>query len=314
MKTQKWQNWVILAVLTLVSAIGVFWSPPGLTQSSKVNLETAGLTLEKVEPGIYALIANLDFPPKDPQLAICNAGIIIGSDGVLVIDPFQNKQLGNLLLKTAEGLTDKPVRYVLNTHYHFDHTGGNAAIAARGIPLFGRGPIRDFMLTRNKSLDPTLTPPTVIINSESTIWLGDRKVEIERSEGHSGGTDLVAYVPDAQVLFTGDILFNERIPNTMDGNIQQWTNSLAKLAKTYSTAKIVPGHGPVTDSQSLQTLQQYFEELQKLATLWQEKGLTKEQAISTSGKVPAKYEKYKFQAFYTGNLEKAYQQITQVKK
>ena len=304
MKQSKWQYWLILGVMTVLSCVGILYAQP--SPAGTAELKEAGVTLEKVDNGVYALISSTDFPAKDANTGICNAGIVIGSEGVLVIDPFHNQRLGNLVLKTVKELTDKPIRYVLNTHYHFDHTGGNAAIAAQGIPLIGRGPIRDFMLTRNKSKDPTLTPPTVIINGESIIWLGDKEVKIERSEGHSGGTDLTAYVPESNVLFTGDILFHERIPYVADGNIKQWTNSLAELEKNYQTAKIVPGHGSVTDSKGLKTLRQYFEELKQLALTWQEKGLSKEQAVSSSAKVPAQYEKYKFQTLYSSNLETAY--------
>jgi cyclase len=282
--------------------------------SQPLTLDSAGVTLQPVAPGIYSLLSSTDFPPKDmKKTAICNAGIIIGEEGVLVIDPFQSAELGKLVLDTVKTLTDKPVLSVLNTHYHFDHTGGNKAIAKGIIPILGRGPIREFMIEKNQQNDPNPRTPDIIINEESTIWLGKRKVILEPVEGHSGGTDAIAFIPDANVLFTGDILFNQRIPYVSDGNIRQWQETLDRLIATYKTAKIVPGHGVVTDVNGLKTQKTYFDDLTRLAIGWKERGLSKEVALQTSATVPAAYKNYKFQAMYPLNLEAAYQQITRAK-
>jgi cyclase len=311
-KIGQWQRWFLLVSATLLTIFGILGWHHSLKAQSPTNLtlEAAGLKLEEVGPGIYSLIASTDYPPQDPNAAICNGGIVIGPDGVLVIDPFQNKALANLMFSTVKQLTDRPIRYVLNTHYHFDHTGGNPAASAKGIPIIGRGPIREFMLEKNTSFDPNPTPPSLIVQSDSTIWLGDRQIEIEKVEGHSGGTDIVAYVPDAQVLFAGDILFYQRFPYTADGNIRQWQTSLSRLIERYPKAQVVPGHGPVTDRQGLTTFKQYLDSLEKLALTWKAQSLSKEQAIASAAKIPDAYQGYKFQALYPGNLETAYQQIT----
>lgn len=309
----KKQQWIVLLLASAIAFLTIIgWHNYSKAQSSpnsQLTLESAGLTLEKVGSGVYALISSTDYPPKSPNIAICNAGIIIGDNGVLVIDPFQNKALGSLLLSTVESLTDQPVRYVFNTHFHFDHTGGNPAAKAKGIPILGRGKIRQLMMTRNQELDPNLTPPELIVNSNSSIWLGERKVELEEIEGHSGGTDMIAYVPDAKVMFAGDILFHERIPFTGDGNIAQWQSSLSQLMTKYSEAIIVPGHGIVTNSSGLEKLNQYFTDLEKLAKIWKDQSLTQEQAIASASQVPEAYKNHKFQGLYQGNLETAYQQF-----
>ncbi len=298
---------LITCLLIILSIVGWQYQTSGQNQ---LTLERAGLTLEKVSDGIYALISSTDFPPKDvKKIAICNGGIIIGDEGILVIDPFQNKELGELLLSTAAGLSDRPLRYVVNTHYHFDHTGGNTAIA-EGTPIIGRGQIKEFMLQKNSQVDPNPNPPEVILNGESTIWLGERKIILQEVEGHSGGTDLILYVPDADTLFAGDILFNKRIPYVADGNIKQWQNSLDKMINNYSNAKIVPGHGAVSDIGSVKELRSYFGDLEKLALTWKQEGLSKESALKNSASIPVAYENYKFQALYPSNLETAYQQIT----
>ncbi|HBB36225.1 MAG TPA: MBL fold metallo-hydrolase [Cyanobacteria bacterium UBA8803] len=308
------RHWIVLWLVTLVTFVGaISWHGYSQAQSSpnaNLTLETAGLTLEELGSGVYGLIASTDFPPQNPNAAICNGGIVIGTDGVLVIDPFQNAALANLLFSTVEDLTDQPIRYVLNTHYHFDHTGGNRAAKARGILIVGRGPIREFMIERNKERDPDLTPPNLVLNSESTIWLGDRQVQLAEVEGHSGGTDLVAYVPDAKVLFTGDILFHQRIPYVSDGDIRKWQSSLSQLIANYPDARVLPGHGPITDRRGLESLKGYFDNLERLALSWQQQSLTQAQVLARFAEVPAPYKDYKFHGLYQGNLETAYQQIT----
>lgn len=299
-----------MAIATFLGVVSWQTHTPAQTSpQAPLTLEAANLTLQELAPGVFGLIADTDFPPADPNIAICNGGIVVGSDGVLVIDPFHNAALGNLMLATVSSLTDQPVRYVLNTHYHFDHTGGNPAAQEQDIPIVGRGPIREFIVTRNQEQDPNPTPPDLIVNNTSDLWLGDRHVVVETAEGHSGGTDVVAYVPDANVLFAGDILFYQRFPYTGDGDIRQWQESLGYLIDTYPTATVLPGHGPVTDQQGLVELKGYFDNLEQLAFSWKEQSLSQEEAIASAAEPPASYSGYRFQGLYPGNLETAYQQF-----
>lgn len=307
------KQWLVGMAIALITCISIMsWNAVSHAQSPLPTLDSAGLTLEEIADGIYGLIASTDFPPQDPAaIAICNGTIIIGSESVLVIDPFQNEALGQLMFDTVATLTDKPVEYVVNTHYHFDHTGGNPAAQSEGVPIVGRGPIRDYMVARNVEFDPNPTPPDVVVNGVTDIWLGDRQVHLEEVEGHSGGTDLVAYVPDAAVLITGDIVFHQRIPYLGDGNIRQWQASLDYLIETFPTATVIPGHGVVTDLSGVQAQKQYFDDLEQLALAWQVQGLSQEVAIASSLEIPESYQDYLFQGLYPGNLEIAYQQITQ---
>lgn len=309
---RRWALVLAIALVTLTGVLGLQAPTPAQAPESaatELTLETAGLTLEELADGVYSLVASTDFPPANPiTTAICNATIVIGSDGALVVDPFQSDELANLLFETVATLTDQPVRYVVNTHYHFDHSGGNAAAAALNYPIVGRGPIREFMLTRNLEQDPNATPPEVIVNGTGELWLGDRKVELAEFDGHSGGTDLILYVPDADLMVAGDLLFTERIPFAGDGNIRVWQETLAQLAANYPTATIVPGHGPISDRNSLVALQGFLKDLETLALGWKENGVSQEEALATP--VPEKYASYGFQGLFPISLEAAYQQIT----
>ena len=298
-----------LLVATIVSCFLII-SIQNYTRATSVTLETSLLTLEQVGDNIYALISDTDYPPANENIAICNAGIVIGDDGVLVIDPFQNEALGNLLLAEVAKLTNLPVKYVLNTHFHFDHTGGNKAMKAQEISIIGRGTIREDMLTKNQESDPNPAVPNIIINDDSNIWLGDRVIELEELAGHSSGTDVIAYIPDAKVLFAGDILFNQKFPYIADGNIIKWQKTLDYLISKYPDATIVPGHGVVGDRYSLDTLKGYLYELELMARKWQELGLSEAEAIASAEAIPEAYQDYRFQGLYPSNLKTAYQQIT----
>jgi glyoxylase-like metal-dependent hydrolase (beta-lactamase superfamily II) len=315
---------LLAAIATVMSiTLGHRWSPanaqsqpqvqaqnPSAETSIKtVSLQNAGLQLQEIAQGIYALVASTDFPPASPAVAIANGGIVIGSDGVLVIDPFQTPELGEMMISTVKSLTDKPIKYVLNTHYHSDHTGANSVFVKREIPVLGRSVIREYIQS-GKNNTGGITPPTVIINSQTDLWLGDRQVRIERVDGHSAGTDLVAYVPDAKVLFTGDMVFNKRIPYTADSDIRQWQGSLYRLIATYPDAKVVPGHGDVTNVTGLQSQQAYFSWLERMALEWKGQILSKEQVLEKFAKIPDAYKDYKFKAIYPLNLDSAYEQFT----
>ena len=112
MKNNRWQKrlgFLVSALMSLLIIVGCQYY--STAQKTPLTLETALLSLEQVGDGIYALVSDTDYPPENENIAICNAGIVIGDDGVLVIDPFQNEALGNLLLSEVKKLTDLPVKY-----------------------------------------------------------------------------------------------------------------------------------------------------------------------------------------------------------
>lgn len=236
--------------------------------------------LKQVGPGVYAAIDGPD------HKAGSNAGFVIGDDGVLVVDSFINVDAARALVGEIHRLTPKPIRYVVNTHYHLDHTGGDQALRDAGAIIVAHRNVRGWVRTNNLNLfGDRITPelrariaalplPDVVTDKDLTIWLGSRKVVVRTVLGHTGG-DLTIFVPDAEVLFTGDMLWRKIPPNLIDGSVKEWTATDADFIRTPDAAHVtfIPGHGDVADLKDVQDFRAYLIDLRRLVAEGRKSGL-----------------------------------------
>ncbi|HET7575306.1 MAG TPA: MBL fold metallo-hydrolase [Sphingomicrobium sp.] len=227
--------------------------------------------LKQVGPGVYAAI---DGPEHQ---AGSNAGFVIGDDGVLVVDAFFNNDAAKALVSEIHRLTPKPVRYLVNTHYHMDHTGGDQALRDAGAIIIAHKNERGWVRTDNVNLfGDRVTPelkariavlplPDLTTDKDLTVWLGNRKVVVRTVLGHTGG-DLTIFVPDAKVLFTGDLLWRRIPPNLIDGSVKEWQATDADFAAMPDAAHTtyVPGHGDVADLADVKDFRAYLLDVQRL--------------------------------------------------
>ena len=227
--------------------------------------------LKEVGPGVYAAIDGPD------HKAGSNAGFVIGDDGVLVVDAFFNQDAARALVSEIRRLTPKPIRYVVNTHYHADHTGGDQALRDAGAIIIAHRTVRDWVRVNNINLfGDRITPelkariealplPDLVTDKDLTVWLGSRKVVVQTVLGHTGG-DLTIFVPDAKVLFCGDMLWRKVPPNLIDGSVREWTESDSGFARMPGAATLhyVPGHGDVADVNDVEEFRGYLLDLRKL--------------------------------------------------
>jgi cyclase len=236
--------------------------------------------LQKIGNGIWAAIVN------DQGLAGGNAGFVIGDDGVLVIDTFQDPRPAKALLGEIRKLTPLPIRFVVNTHYHLDHVNGNDVFAAAGASIVAHRNVRAWMRTENiKMLDPpvtaekkarvaSLTLPAVVYDSHIELYLGSRRIDVRYYPGHTGG-DSVVSIPDGHVVFCGDMLWKEHIPNLIDASTKAWVDSLDAMQKDYGPSTWVPGHGGIANAQDVLTFRKYLADLRA--------SVRREQAAGKSG-------------------------------
>lgn len=268
----------IMRVILAVAAIGAL--------SCSASAQNFPFTLKQVGPGVYAAI---DGPEHK---AGSNAGFVIGDDGVLVVDSFFNPDAARALVAEIQRLTPKPIRYVVNTHYHVDHTGGDQALRDAGAIIVAHHNVRGWVRTYNinllgdritpemKALIQSLPLPDLTTDKDLTVWLGSRKVVVRTVLGHTGG-DLTIYVPDPKVLFTGDLLWRKIPPNLIDGSVKEWTATDAGFERMPDAAHTiyVPGHGDVADLRDVEDFRGYLLDLSRLVTEGRNAGL-KDEALA----------------------------------
>ena len=236
--------------------------------------------LKQVGPGVYAAI---DGPEHK---AGSNAGFVIGDDGVLVVDALFTPDAAKALVAEIRRLTPKPIRYVVNTHYHLDHTGGDQVLRDAGAVIIAHKNVRGWVRVNNVNLfGDRITPelkariaalplPDVVTDKDVTVWLGARKVVVRTVLGHTGG-DLTVAVPDAKVLFAGDMLWRKVAPNLIDGSVAEWQATDADFAAMPDGARTtyVPGHGDVADAKDVRDFRRYLLDLRRLVGEGRKAGL-----------------------------------------
>ena len=255
------------------------------------------ILLTQIGPNAWAALDN----PKSKQRSYSNAGVVIGDDGVLVIDTLTSDAAAGHLLKEIRKLTNLPVKFVINTHYHGDHVAGNKVFSSAGATVLAHDNVRRWIHPENlrtlgdtpkpemKSFVEQLVAPTMGYTNAVDIHLGARAVQVRSFPGHTGG-DSVVIVPDAKAVFGGDLIWKEVTPNTIDGSTKPWMETLATLASTYADYTFVPGHGPVATSQDVTALRDYLATVQKLVADARASG--KSGATVTEAVLPALKEKY----------------------
>lgn len=158
-----------------------------------------------------------------------------------------------------------------------------------------------------------LTNPTITFSAGTMrLYLGQREVLLFTLPGHTGG-DVLAYVPDANVVFTGDMGWRKTLPNLVDATVNDWITSLDKLLTDYPTAKFVPGHGEVATADELREFRDYLADLRSRVKQAIADGLTLDQAKERL-KLPEKYKAFAFQNFATPNVENMFKELSGTKK
>jgi cyclase len=237
--------------------------------------------------------------PKSKTLIPTNIGIVAGDDGVLVIDTLASVDAaGNFsnapseqILTEIRRITRKPVRFVVNTHHHLDHVGGNTVFAQAGATVVGDHRLRDWLQSENlRSFGPSITasqktfierlaPPTLTYDHGIDLFLGRREVHVRSFAGHSG-SDSVVVVPDAKVVFTGDLLWPDTLPTLVDASTGVWIETLDALATSEPDATFIPGHGDIAKARNVMAFREYLASLKQLVTDAQRGGKSAEEVVA----------------------------------
>jgi len=194
------------------------------------------LTIEKVSPNLWVIVGNGG-----------NVAVMPTSEGVILVDDKFAQDAPDIIAK-VKTISDKPVRYVMNTHQHGDHTGGNEAMLAAGAEVIISKNARANMVELNQ---PGL--PRVTFSDESQVFLGGKEVVAKYfGRGHTNG-DAMIYFPGERVIHTGDLFVTPGSPfcdTASGGSIKEWDGTVQKaLQLNFDT--VIPGHGPVSKKADL---------------------------------------------------------------
>lgn len=245
-----------------------FLAGSNVLAQNQTNYDQIQIETHQVTDGIYMLTGSGG-----------NIGVSVGDDGVFVIDD-QFAPLTEKILAAIARISDKPVRFVINTHWHGDHTGGNENLGKRGALIVAHDNVYTRMSTENVSrLNGSTTPPSpeiarpVITYSETmTLHLNGNEVNImHQANGHTDG-DSIIYFKEANVIHAGDLFFNGGYPfidTNSKGSINGVIEAAGKmLAIADNETRIIPGHGALAGKQELQTyhdmLVTYREKVKKM--------------------------------------------------
>ena len=218
------------------------------TFASAADLEVKKVSFDKLSDHAYAYTAE-----GDP-----NTGFIIGDDAVMVIDTQATPVMAQDVIRRIREVTDKPIKYVLLSHYHAVRVLGASAYGAEHV--IASEDTRDLIVERGQfdkdseigrfprlfqnveSVPDGLTWPTMTFNKKMTLWLGSVEVQIlQLGRGHTKG-DTVAWLPQEKILFSGDLVEFDATPYAGDAYFQDWPQTLDNLT-ALKPEKLVPGRG-----------------------------------------------------------------------
>ena len=232
---------------------------PLLCKAAEYAAISVPMELQQLTDDVYYVQGNAGIA-TDNEGFVSNSGFIVSGDGVVVFDALGTPSLAHKLLQLIRETTDQPIRRVYTSHYHADHIyglqvfkdSGATVYAPRGANLYLQSSTAAERLEERRfSLDPwvnddtRLVPPDRIVESSSEFTLGDKRFTINyQGKAHSDG-DLIMLVEPDGVLFSGDLIFEGRIPFIGSGDTGHWLKTLERL-EIGGLRALVPGHGPAS--------------------------------------------------------------------
>ena len=267
-------------------------------------------------PGRLAEVADgvFGYIQPDGSWMINNAGFLVAGDGVTAIDACVTERRTRAFLDTIGGVTRSPVRTLVNTHHHPDHTGGNGLFSGAAIVAHdnAREEMRALGAPRNVGIwtdvdfgDLKLTLPFLTFADRLTLWADELRCELLYCGGPAHTTnDIVAWIPERSVLFSGDLLFNGGTPFLLSGSVLGAIEALEKFVRPLGARTIVPGHGPVAGPEVIDQVLGYLYFVRGVAERGRAAGLSPFDAARETDL--GRYAEWTDTERIVGNLHRAY--------
>lgn len=267
--------------LLLFALTGFFAAAASAANPARV--EDYAMKAQKVSARVYAVVTPArDFPSAANKGWNSNSAFVITKDGVLVFDTGASETIGKALKQVVTKTTDKPVRWVVNSHGHGDHWLGNNAFA--GAEIISSTHVRTHVTQEGASWvgrfttmtggitgESKVVAPTRAVDARTTMQFGEVKGELLLSNGGHTAGDVVLWLPQERVLFAGDVVYSDSAPGTFDANIPSWIVFLKELEKLKPKV-VVPGHGKVADGSAITRQREFFEKIWAIVQAGHEKG------------------------------------------
>ncbi len=252
---------------------------------SKIELKTT-----KIAGNIYMI----DMVEGSEGFVGGNIGVSIGADGIVLVDDMF-APLAPKILAALKTLSDKPVRFVINTHVHDDHTGGNAAFGASAT-LIAHANTRKQLATQGPDPDdkpaPAVALPAITIDDKLTLHQNGEDIRVLHFPNAHSDTDVVVFFKQSNVVHMGDIYFSGMFPFIgRGGSVKGLIACIEKvLSDIAPNAKVIPGHGPLASVADLRSTLAMLKETSAIV----ENGIKNRQTLKqmTDAKVLAKYDKW----------------------
>ncbi len=219
-------------------------------------------SVHKIGPDLYAYISDND--------ASANSTFLVSDQGIFVVDTGLNAQEGRKLLKEIRKVSQAPIRWIVNTHYHPDHRGGNNVVGPDAIVI-------STAFTRSQLADSEYRDATneTVGQNGILLYAGGHEVRIYHpGPAHTRG-DLVVYFPDQQAIATGDLFLTNSCPAMDDGDMENWISALDQML-ALPLQHVVPGHFELATKSELQRFRNYLADLRDQVARMHSNGLSLE--------------------------------------
>jgi glyoxylase-like metal-dependent hydrolase (beta-lactamase superfamily II) len=246
------------ALLTLLGAWAAYTQAPVAPRPA---------TTQKVKDNLYMISGEGG-----------NVAALITDEGILLVDDMYDRNYA-AVMGQVKALSDKPIRYVLNTHQHDDHSGSNARMLAASVEIIAHKNARVNMIALKQPGAPRIT-----FTQEMDVHLGGKEARTRHyGRGHTGG-DAVIFFPDLKVIHTGDLFLTRPTQPYIDyangGSALEWTRAIEEVLKLdFDT--IIPGHGPLSDRAGLLKWQADFTTMRNRVRDMVRQGRSKDEVSQT---------------------------------
>jgi len=282
----------VIRTIAILSGVFALYCLPGSAQTTQLG------------PDLYAYVSDND--------ASANSTFLIGDTGILVVDTGLNAAEGTKLLNAIRRISNLPVKFIVNTHYHPDHQGGNLTVGPDAIVIS-----TDY--TRERTLDLAKAPnmasfhfraASLTFQQRIRIYMGTHIAEVYfPGKAHTSG-DAIVYFPDQHAVAMGDLFLNRSSPAMDDGSAANWIDALEHVL-SLPIEKAVPGHFEVGTRSDLQRFHDYLKDLFEQVRSLKDKGESVNQV-----KQDIHMEKYsdfrqypKYEATFADNAATIYDQL-----